>query len=670
MENALLGENFKYPLSSLKKHFIALGNTGSGKTVLCKALIEEAALNGIPSILVDPQGDLASLALLAESGSDENKALKYKENVEVVVYTPTSSKGVPISINPLKLPDHNIDHEELVSIINQISMSIVNLLGYDLGNDKGKNAQALLYLALKYLWSNKVRLDNFDQLSKFILNLPDMVLDEASALVSSPKEIDTLAKKLKYLTIGKNELLFQFGEKLDINNLLGKNSQKTRISVIYLNTLENVEEKQFFISALATELYQWMLANPSKDLQAIFMIDEVAPYIPAGMEKPAAKEILKLIYKQARKYGVGCVVGTQNPGDIDYKAFAQFGTWAIGRLTTRQDLKKVELSLSSLNANKIKFILRRLPSLKPGNFLIFCPDAYDDIVHLKVRWLLTEHKTLTDNDIKHLINSKRYKKIVDSKHVNKKLDHAAMLHFPLNYAGKGVDDIIGKYKRKMFRFFGPAKESVSSIKLILTPIYEFNVVKKTRFLFWVKYKAFKVYADALTANILKFCKKGNMKTLYGFDRLVKLNERELELFKTLLKAKKVMTNAELAAKLGLTENFVNKLANELMKNKVLFHAGKIGKAYLWQPVRYQGLTLLIKRVKSQFNNLSNDYVTGEKIKPKLNVTAINKMLQCLFDVNVTDSTLIYYPFYEVRLVDRIGRKRVIKISAVNGKPFN
>ena len=123
-------------------------------------------------------------------------------------------------------------------------------------------------------------------------------------------------QKIKFLTIGEKELMFQSGLQLDIDTLLGKGKGKTQISVIYLNSLETSEEKQFFVSMLATELYQWMLSNPSKELQALFMIDEVSSFIPAGAEKPMAKEILKLIYKQARKYGIGCITGTQNPGTL------------------------------------------------------------------------------------------------------------------------------------------------------------------------------------------------------------------------------------------------------------------------------------------------------------------------------------------------------------------
>ena len=117
------------------------------------------------------------------------------------------------------------------------------------------------------------------------------------------------------------------------------------MSVIYLNTLQTQEEKEFFIASITQLMYQWMLLNPLKNgqdgLQGLYYIDEIAPFIPP-VKKPACKESLMLLFKQARKYGIGCLIATQNPGDMDYKALAQFSTTNLGKLTQKQDLKKVQ----------------------------------------------------------------------------------------------------------------------------------------------------------------------------------------------------------------------------------------------------------------------------------------------------------------------------------------
>jgi hypothetical protein len=117
------------------------------------------------------------------------------------------------------------------------------------------------------------------------------------------------------------------------------------------------------------------------------------------------KDVLKLIFKQARKYGVGCIIATQNPGDIDYKAFAQFGTWALGRLTLQQDIKKVDQALKSLSGSHS--VKTTLPQLHTGEFVLFAPDVSSSLINLKTRWLYTQHKTLDEDDIEEIMNDQR-----------------------------------------------------------------------------------------------------------------------------------------------------------------------------------------------------------------------------------------------------------------------
>jgi hypothetical protein len=122
------------------------------------------------------------------------------------------------------------------------------------------------------------------------------------------------------------------------------------------------------------------------------------------VRKPASKPGLSLLFKQARKYGVCCLMATQNPGDVDYKAMAQFGTWAIGRLTTRQDMKKVEPTVKSLDPVNVDKIMEELPSQKPGEFILISPDNFKQTHRLQTRWLLTKHETLDDERIAALMD--------------------------------------------------------------------------------------------------------------------------------------------------------------------------------------------------------------------------------------------------------------------------
>ncbi|HII14706.1 MAG TPA: DUF853 family protein [Nanoarchaeota archaeon] len=673
MADAILGKDFKYGLDALKKHFIALGSTGSGKTVLSKVLIEEAALNGIPSIIVDPQGDLASLAMPGTGENVDKQRLKqFRENVRVVVFTPTSSKGIPLCVNPLKLAGRDLENEDVVSIVSQVSSSIAKLIGFDLDNDKGKNAQAVLYLILFDCWKKRINLSTFDELSELVLNMPDSVKQEGAAFVRDAKEMAVLSKKLKFLAIGQKELMFQFGIRLDIGTLLGKGQDKTQISVIYLNTLETMEEKQFFVSMLATELYEWMLANPSKDLQAIFMIDEVSSFIPAGAEKPMAKEILKLVYKQARKYGIGCITGTQNPGDIDYKAFAQFGTWAVGRLVTKQDIAKVKTALQSLDLKGDESVLESLPKLKPGEFFVFCPDLFKDVKEMKVRWLLTEHKTLTDNDVK-ANTSKELRDFYAPLEVSKEGGHkssarakfAGVGHFSVSLTKEGLDKIIGRKKKKLFLFFGPSRESLESATLMLKPVVRAELAKTGMGLFGGKTGNFQVYFDAVTGDAIKLKGNGSIKAYKGFSSILKLTEREISVLKLILDKKNV-TNAEISSKLAITENFANQVANDLMKKKIISYSGKAGRAYVWEPLAKVNVPENIKKLLSEDLPVSNEAVEGKIVAQVVSVNDLSKLSKAWFNAALTRHSVVYYPYYELRYAGKKG-KRIVKISAVNGR---
>lgn len=672
MADAILGENMNYPLNQLSKHFISLGATGSGKTVLSKILVEEAAINGIPSIIVDPQGDLASLAIPSnDEKTDKKRAALLKERARVVVFTPTSSKGIPLCVNPLKLPNKNIDSEDAVSILNQISSSVTKLIGYDLDKDAGKNAQAVLYLLLYGCWKKGKSLSTFGELSDLVLNLPEPVKTEGAAFVNDAKALALLAKKLKFLTIGEKELMFQSGVQLDIGMLLGKGKDKAQISVIYLNTLETMEEKQFFVSVLATELYQWMLSHPSKELQALFMIDEVSSFIPAGSEKPMAKEILKLVYKQARKYGIGCITGTQNPGDIDYKAFAQFGTWALGRMVTKQDIAKVKKALESVGAEKAEKVLGSLPSLKPCEFYLFSPDLFRDIKHFRARWLLTEHKTMTDDDVKSFttmgdrdfygqsaVRKPKLKKEGSSKE--------GIEHFDVGVSDEEANKITSRKKRKLFWLFGPPTETLESLKLFMKPMIRAEAVRSNQGLFGKKLGNFTLYFDGVTGDLVRLKHNGKIKPYGGWREMLGLSDREISVLKLIFTERKRMTNAEIASGLKLTDNFVNQVTNGLMRKKMLSYAGKAGKAYVWMPLIDISVPMDAKKLQSYNLETSNAGASGQVLDPSAKLADLSKLAKEWLDVSITKTSIVYYPYYEAKLVGK-KKARILRISAVNGK---
>ena len=426
-------------LKTLQRHFACFGSSGSGKTVACKVLIEELAMRGIPIIAFDPQGDISSLAVLAEESDTNNQinnSKNYKNNVEVVVWTPSSSKGIPLSINPLQFSNiDNFAEEDKSRYFSEIAKNISCLIGYHLDSDSGKSCESVLSIIFEHLYKNNIILNDFIGLVDIINNIP-VEISVIIKSISTNSLLKEISKKISLLTIGSRKLLFQSGVPANINSLLGLDSSndKTRISIIYLNTLSSFEEKEFFIGSIAQLLYNWMLENPPNEnfdsIQCAFFIDEIAPYIPP-VKKSACKTSLELLFRQGRKYGVSSIIATQSPGDIDYKAIGQFSTFALGSLNTNQDIKKVKRRIESSAPTETESIIKQLPSLNPGEFLLISPDEYDSAQNINIRWLLSKHPliisenklgNLNSEKIRnyYLSKSKQFKKTLldDSKNLN------------------------------------------------------------------------------------------------------------------------------------------------------------------------------------------------------------------------------------------------------------
>jgi len=381
------------PPEALLRHALALGSSGSGKTVFCKVLVEEAVLAGVPVIAVDPQGDLASLAL-----APEDPAAELAARIDPVIFTPASRKGVPLCADPVDADLARLEPGERAHAVTRTAARIASLLGYDLDSDDGGGLVAVIDRAMSEMLEAGRSPGNLRDVVEAVESGP-----ERFARYLDAKRIRVATQRAARLDVGARRLLFHDGVPIDIDLLLGRRPDaapppgKTRVSIIFLNTLHNQEDKEFFVAALAARLQSWMLEHPSPTLQAVFYIDEVAPFIPP-VRKPACKEDLAILYKQARKFGIGCLAATQNPGDLDYKAMGQFGTWALGRLATRQDLKKVEPALRSLVPDAAA-VLDALPALRPGELVLVSPDNFEAPCPLATRRLVTPHRTLDEEAV-------------------------------------------------------------------------------------------------------------------------------------------------------------------------------------------------------------------------------------------------------------------------------
>jgi hypothetical protein len=376
---------------SLLRHSVVLGNSGCGKTIASKVIVEEALLKGIPVIAVDPQGDISSMGL---ESNDE----AWNSQVETAVWTPASSAGIPICLDPLIYSEiKNLSPEDQCKAISSMSKSLVELIAPK--STKKGDIEAYLDLCLQWIVGNRLNIENMEGFANFLEELHPILEPHVERVISPSLRKDVL-KKFHILLTGSSKLLFNYGSTLSIEELITpSDNTKTRLSVLYLNTLQSQEEKAFFVNRLLYKIYNWMLKNPSDKPQLLFYMDEVAPYIPP-VRVTVCKRYFDLLLRQGRKYGVCALLSTQNPGDIDYKIISQVSTWFLGKMITSQDIKKVENAIRSNTINTEK-VIRALPQLKSGGFYCISP-SLDKPSLIQFRFTRTPHVTLCEKDIEEI----------------------------------------------------------------------------------------------------------------------------------------------------------------------------------------------------------------------------------------------------------------------------
>ena len=420
----------------LARHAAMLGSTGSGKTVMAKALIEEAALAKVPSLIIDPQGDLARLALgidpvdLEEQDGDVARAKKLLDMCEVRIWTPLRSKGLPLCIDPFRAPPADLDAEEAITAWDMVAAGFTSLAGYDVEKAQGKVVKPFLYEILVEGTKHGLNVGDFQALARVVREpnqeftrqlypecfyeveegeeKPDVppweevmiehrLTDFEERLPKTTR--NDLARRLSAYSSGVNQLLFSNGVPIDIDAFVEPAMPgKIPLNIVYLNTIQDEAQKQYFVQELSRELYDWMLTQQPADgeIKLLFFMDEVAPYLPPHPRNPPAKDLIKLIFKQARKYGVACVLATQNVSDVDYKILAQANTTFIGRFTQPQDVEKVRHLLKESGGDQD--LVAQLPTLGPGQFQMVAPDVDPAPVPIQCRWLYTDHGAPLNED--------------------------------------------------------------------------------------------------------------------------------------------------------------------------------------------------------------------------------------------------------------------------------
>jgi hypothetical protein len=437
-----------YDSKDLTTHAVCVGMTGSGKTGLCIGLIEEAAIDNVPAILIDPKGDLGNLLLtfpslqgsdflpwinqdearnknlspeeyadkqaalwskgLGQWGQDGQRIQRLKDSAEMLVYTPGSNAGLPISIlNSFAAPGKEIieDTDLLRERISTTVSSLLGLVGIDADPIQSKE-HILLSTIFDTAWQKGQNLD-LAALIQQVQTPPVQkvgVLDIESFYPS--KDRFELVMALNNLLASPGFNAWLEGTPLDIGQILYTPAGKPRIAIFSIAHLSD-PERMFFVSLLMNQVLGWMRTQPgTNSLRAIVYMDEIFGYLPPTGNPPSKTPMLTLL-KQARAFGVGMVFATQNPVDLDYKALSNMGTWFIGRLQTERDKARLLDGLESaagggFNRKQIEKIISDLDSR-----VFMVNNTHEDAPELfHTRWVLSYLRgPLTRDHIKTLMKS-------------------------------------------------------------------------------------------------------------------------------------------------------------------------------------------------------------------------------------------------------------------------
>jgi hypothetical protein len=381
-----------YDARDLLTHGVVVGMTGSGKTGLCISLIEEAAIDGISCILIDPKGDLTNLLLqfpelkpedfepwlnpedarqkgismdeharqlaerwrrgLTESGQSPERIKKLQEKAEFRIYTPGSEAGLPLSIlQTFSAPKGSMKNEDLNQKIDATTTALLGLTGISADPVQSREHILIAQLLLK-AWNRGRDLD----LTQLIAEIQEPTLLTKIGTL----DVDTFypEKERLKLAVALNNILASpsfstwiTGEPLDLTKLLG-GAKKPRQLIFYVAHLDDAQ-RQFFITLLLEEVLSWTRRQAgATNLRAIVYFDEVSGYLPPHPSNPPTKAPLMTLLKQARAFGVGILLATQNPVDLDYKALSNAGTWFVGKLQTERDKARLMEGLEGVAAER------------------------------------------------------------------------------------------------------------------------------------------------------------------------------------------------------------------------------------------------------------------------------------------------------------------------------
>ena len=343
--------------SVLKRHTAVLGGSGSGKTTLALCIIEQLLLRGTPAVLIDRKGDLCSYAnpevwraLEGELGERRGEREKLADSIDVAVYTPGRASGRPISITLLPNGINELPDQEQQLLANMSAAALGDML--HLKNSATHQKQSgTLSVALRILGGRSAKEVTLNDLIGLLEEEDPELTDLTQRMDPSGRIRRDLVAQLDSLRHRNSALFEGGGEPLRMEALLGsgrygRRDGRTRLSIIYTGFLGDNENILFWVSQFLSEALRFCQRNPNDELQAVVMFDEADLYIPANA-KPATAEPLQSLLKRARSAGLGIMLATQSPGDLDYKSRDQITSWFIGRVREDTALRKLRAAFQS-----------------------------------------------------------------------------------------------------------------------------------------------------------------------------------------------------------------------------------------------------------------------------------------------------------------------------------
>lgn len=410
-----------YEADNLTTHGVIVGMTGSGKTGLGIDLIEEALLNGISCLVIDPKGDMGNLALvfpnldkedfepwtdeataakegktvaemaaataklwksgLENHGIDADRMRELEQAADVTIYTPGSAAGVGLNVlGSMKAPglDWSTEGEVIRDEISSFVSSLLVLAGIESDAVSGRE-HILLSTIIEHFWKEGRDLD----LATLVGQTPrppfrKLGVFDLDTFFPENERMD-LALRLNGLLASPSFASWLEGRPLDIEKMIG--GDRPKAAIVYMSHLSD-DERQFLVTLILGKTVTWIRSQPgTSELRTLIYMDEVFGFAPPTKEPPSKTPILTIL-KQARAHGVGMVLSTQNPVDLDYKAMSNAGTWMIGRLQTENDKKRILEGLASAtgeididlldkqisNLDKRQFVLHSTKSSAPRLF--------------------------------------------------------------------------------------------------------------------------------------------------------------------------------------------------------------------------------------------------------------------------------------------------------------